>query len=70
MKILPAGSDCEVHLLAMEHVALADAGDGVTRLQFAAFPSDPTVAIRLTYEGPVFRMDVPATGPLVLKSGR
>jgi hypothetical protein len=68
-KILPAGSDCEVHLLALDHVALADAGDGITRLRFSSFPAEPTVAIRLLYEGPVLRVDVPATGPLVVKSG-
>jgi hypothetical protein len=69
-KVLAADSNCDVHLLAMEHVALGDAGDGITRLLFPAFPPAPSISIRWTYEGPFVRVDVPATGPLVLNSGR
>jgi hypothetical protein len=69
-KVLAADSNCDVHLLAMEHVALGEAGDGITRFLFPAFPPAPSISIRWTYEGPFVRVDVPATGPLVLNSGR
>jgi hypothetical protein len=69
-KVLAADSNCDVHLLAMEHVALGEAGDGITRFLFPAFPPGQSISIRWTYEGPFVRVDVPATGPLVLNSGR